>query len=86
MNNQNQSFPKLLSPAGDFERLVAAIRFGADEVYLGGSQFGMRAVSAKFDFPMLKKAVDYAHEHGVRVYLTCNTVPTNEEADQLPEL
>ena len=85
MNNQNQSFPKLLSPAGDFERLVAAIRFGADEVYLGGSQFGMRAVSAKFDFPMLKKAVDYAHEHGVRVYLTCNTVPTNEEADQLPE-
>ena len=45
----------------------------------------MRAVSAKFDFPMLKKAVDYAHEHGVRVYLTCNTVPTNEEADQLPE-
>lgn len=77
--------PELLSPAGDRERLEAAIRYGADAVYLGGTAFGMRAASANFDADGLKSAVDYAHAHGVSVYLTCNTLPTNEEIAQLPD-
>lgn len=79
------SVPEVLSPAGDFECLQAAIRFGADAVYLGGTRFGMRVASANFDDELLQKGVAFAHEHGVRVYLTCNTLPTNEEIDALPE-
>lgn len=78
------SVPEVLSPAGDFECLQAAIRFGADAVYLGGTRFGMRVASANFDDELLQKGVALAHEHGVRVYLTCNTLPTNEEIDALP--
>lgn len=77
--------PEILSPAGDTERLEAAIRYGADAVYLGGAQFGMRAGCANFGPEQLKTAVSYAHARGVRVYLTCNTLPTNGEADALPE-
>lgn len=79
------SVPEVLSPAGDFECLQTAIRFGADAVYLGGTRFGMRVASANFDDELLQKGVVLAHEHGVRVYLTCNTLPTNEEIDALPE-
>lgn len=76
---------ELLSPAGDRERLEAAVAYGADAVYLGGTMFGMRAVSASFDPEGLKEAVAFAHGRGVRVYLTCNTLPTNDEAEGLPE-
>lgn len=77
--------PELLSPAGDFERLVAAIDYGADAVYLGGEHFGMRAGAPNFTNQGLCDAVAYAHGRGVRVYLTCNTLPTNEEIDAFPE-
>lgn len=76
---------ELLSPAGDFERLQAAIRFSADAVYLGGTAFGMRVASARFDFDTLQQAVEYAHARGVRVYLTCNTLPRNSELEALPD-
>lgn len=77
--------PEILSPAGDQERLEAAVRYGADAVYLGGDRFGMRASSANFGGEALERAVSYAHDRGVRVYLTCNTLPTNQEIPQLPE-
>lgn len=77
--------PEVLAPAGDFERLKYAIQYGADAVYLGGTKFGMRAASANFDFDTLKKSVDYAHSKGKKIYLTCNTVPTNEEVKELEE-
>ncbi len=77
--------PEVLAPVGDFERLEAAVRYGADAVYLGSTEFGMRAASANFGPEMLKKAVDYAHSHGVRVYLTCNTLPRSEEIRRMPE-
>ncbi len=77
--------PEILAPVGDFERLEAAIRFGADAVYLGSTEFGMRAASANFDPDSLKKAVDYAHDRGVRLYLTCNTLPRNDEMDRLAD-
>lgn len=70
---------EVLSPAGDMERLCAALDFGADAVYLGGTMFGMRAASAKFDAQTLKKGCDIAHEKGKKVYLTCNTLPRNFE-------
>lgn len=76
---------ELLAPAGDFERLVAAIDYGADAVYLAGESFGMRAAAANFTPDQLIQAVHYAHERGVSVYLTCNTLPQNHELPLLPE-
>ena len=76
---------ELLSPAGYYECLQSAVDYGCDAVYLGSTMFGMRASAAKFDFDTLKKGVEYAHAKGVKVYLTCNTVPSNDEIEQLPE-
>lgn len=70
---------EILSPAGDMERLNAALDFGADAVYLGGTMFGMRAASANFDAETLKKACESAHSREKKVYLTCNTLPRNNE-------
>lgn len=78
------SKPELLAPAGDAERLHAAVEYGADAVYLGSDCFGMRTAAASFGGDELKKACDYAHSKGVKVYLTCNTVPRNNELDALP--
>lgn len=76
--------PELLAPAGDAERLKAAVEYGADAVYLGSDRFGMRTAAASFGGEELKKACDYAHSSNVKVYLTCNTVPRNDELSQLP--
>ena len=70
---------EVLAPAGDEERFGAAVRYGADAVYLGRKQFGMRASPMNFDFEQLCNAVRYAHEKKVKVYLTCNTLPRNNE-------
>ncbi len=76
---------ELLSPAGDYECLEAAVDYGCDAVYLGGTSFGMRAGPKNFDIEALVSAVKYAHDRNVKVYLTCNTVPTNDEAEAFPE-
>ena len=76
--------PELLSPAGDFERLRMAVLYGADAVYLAGTDFGMRAFAGNFSPEGLRRAVDFAHSHGVRVHCTVNTMPRNGEADRLP--
>lgn len=76
---------ELLAPAGDEESLRAALDYGADAVYLGGKGFGMRAGAKNFDGEELCCAVTLAHEKGVKVYLTCNTLPTNAEVEQFPE-
>ena len=76
--------PEVLAPAGDRERLEAALRFGADAVYLGGKAFQMRANTKSFTQEQLADAVRLAHGMGRRVYLTCNTLLTNEEAERLP--
>lgn len=89
MENGNKllqpQYPEVLAPVGDYERLTYAVNYGADAVYLGGTAFGMRAASAKFDFDTMKKAVEYAHARDVKVYLTCNTLPLNSEVDQLAD-
>jgi putative protease len=75
---------ELLSPAGDMESMKAAIRYGADAVYLGGEGFGLR-VNASFGKDDLAEAVKYAHEREVKVYLTCNIVANNSDVDKFPE-
>ena len=75
---------ELLSPAGDMERLKMAVLYGADAVYLAGTAFGMRAFAGNFSPEELPQAVAYAHSKGVKVHVTVNTMPRNEEAAQLP--
>ena len=77
--------PEVLAPAGDRERLEAALHFGADAVYLGGKLFNMRAGTRSFTQEELAEAVKLTHQMGKRLYLTCNTLLNNEEADLLPK-
>ncbi|MBE6720518.1 MAG: U32 family peptidase [Ruminococcaceae bacterium] len=76
---------ELLSPAGDIERFRLALKFGADAVYLGGEMFGMRTNPSNFNAEQLKEAVELAHSMSKKVYLTCNTLPRNNELPALPE-
>lgn len=76
---------ELLAPAGDSERLEMALHYGADAVYLAGTQFGMRASAGNFTFPELSKATKLAHANGTAVHMTCNTLPREDELAQLPE-
>ena len=71
--------PELLAPAGNFEKLRAAVLYGADAVYLAGGAFGMRAAAGNFTDEELPRAAAYAHERGVRVYLAVNTMPRTYE-------
>ena len=75
--------PELLLPAGNFEKLRSAIRFGADAVYLAGKRFGMRAAASNFTNEELKQAVEYAHARGKKVYLTVNITPHVHEYEEL---
>lgn len=70
---------EVLAPAGDTERFNAAVQYGADAVYLGRKQFGMRSSPLNFDFEQLVSAVRTAHAKNIKVYLTCNTLPRNSE-------
>ena len=70
---------ELLAPAGDMERLEAAVKFGANAVFMAGDSFGLRANAKNFDREAMKKAVDYAHENGVNVHITMNIVPHDED-------
>ena len=76
---------ELLAPAGDMERLHMALAYGADAVYLAGTMFGMRSFAGNFTPEELKTAVELCHSRGVRVHVTCNTMPRNGEVDRLPE-
>ena len=78
-------YPEVLAPVGDFERLETALLYGADAVYLGSTEYGMRSGSANFDIESLRRAVDMAHKKGVKVYLTCNVLPRNEEIDRMED-
>ena len=77
--------PELLSPAGNFDKMKAAILYGANAVYLAGDDFGMRAAADNFTLDELREAVKYAHERGVRVNLTLNTMPHTGEYPKLSE-
>lgn len=83
--NKNIKPAEVLSPAGDMERLLAAVNYGADAVYLAGKEFGMRASPANFDMESLKKAAEICHKKNKKIYLTCNTLPRNNEVERIPE-
>lgn len=76
---------ELLSPAGDFERLKFALRYGADAVYIGGKNFSLRANAINFTNEEIKKAVDYAHNLNKKVYVTVNIVLHDEDIKNLEE-
>lgn len=75
---------ELLSPAGDMERLKMAVLYGADAVYLAGTDFGMRAFAGNFTPDELPQAVKFAHDHGVKAHVTVNIMPRNDEVKDLP--
>lgn len=77
--------PELLAPSGDLTRLKAAVSFGADAVYLAGQEFGMRTAASNFSAEDMLKGVQFAHERGVKVHVTCNTIPHNDEMKRMPE-
>ena len=78
MSNK-QASPEILAPCGSLESVYAAIRCGANAVYLGGKEFSARQNAANFDVDELKTAVDYCHLFGAKVYLTVNTVLFDSE-------
>ncbi|MBQ4091266.1 MAG: U32 family peptidase [Clostridia bacterium] len=75
--------PELLSPAGNFEKLKAALLYGADAVYLAGQSFGMRSAADNFTVEELYEAAKYTHERGKKLYLTLNTMPHGDEYEEL---
>lgn len=77
--------PELLAPAGNLEKLKIAIIYGADAVYLGGENFGLRAGAKNFTLKQLAEGIKFAHDRGKRVYLTLNIIPHNEDLVGLPE-
>ena len=76
---------ELLSPAGDFKRLCLAAKFGADAVYCAGSMFGMRTNPSNLNGNELKEAVELVHSQNKKIYITCNTLPRNDEIPFLPD-
>ena len=81
MEKKKRKIPELLVPAGGYEQLRAAVANGADAVYLSGSSFNARINADNFNDETLADAVRFAHEHGVRVHVTLNTLIREEERE-----
>ena len=77
--------PELLAPAGNLEKLEFAIRYGADAVYIGGQQFGLRAKAGNFSFEDMEKGVDFAHSRGSKVFVATNIIAHNDDLKGLEE-
>lgn len=77
------NIPEILAPCGNMTSLKAAVAAGADACYLAGNSFGARAYAANFDSEELLQAIEFAHLHGVKIYLTINTLVKNEEMKNL---
>lgn len=76
---------ELLAPAGDLEKLKIAVLYGADAVYLGGTNFGLRAKAKNFDYDQMKEGVEFAHAHDVKVYVTCNIFAHYEDFEEMAD-
>ncbi len=77
--------PEVLAPAGSLEKLKVAVLFGADAVYLGGKEFGLREGADNFTIDELKEGINFAHDRGVKVYVTINIIPHNQDLIGLSE-
>ena len=76
---------ELLAPAGNFDKLVTAVHFGADAVYFSGKRYGLRAFAGNFDDEEIIKAINFLHEHGKKGYITLNIVANDSDFDNLDE-
>lgn len=76
---------ELLIPASSLEVLKTAVIYGADAVYIGGEMFGLRAKAKNFSIEEMKEGIDFAHEHGVKVYVTANITAHNPDLDGVEE-
>lgn len=76
---------ELLAPAGDLEKLKIAVLYGADAVYLGGTSFSLRAKAKNFDTEQMREGIEFAHAHGVKVYVTCNIFAHNEDFNSMSD-
>ena len=81
----SEKLPELLAPAGNFECLLAAVEAEADAVYVGGKRFGARAFAKNFDLEELSRAAVYCNLHGVKLYVTVNTLVDDKEFPELIE-
>lgn len=77
--------PELLIPASSLEVLKIAVMFGADAVYIGGEAFGLRAKAKNFSMEDMKAGIAFAHERGVKVYVTANILAHNEDLEGVRE-
>ncbi len=77
--------PELLAPAGDLEKLKIAILYGADAVYLAGESYGLREKAGNFTHEEMKEGLKFAHDRGVKFYVTINIIPHNEDLEGLDE-
>ena len=84
MSTTPNNKPELLAPAGGWSQLKAAVRFGADAVYLACDRFGMRARADNFTLDEMAAVVAFAHEHGVKVHVTLNTLMDARDIRELP--
>lgn len=84
-NGRSPLLPELLAPAGTYEKLVTAVHYGADALYLAGKRFGLREKAGNFTDEALREGVIYAHEHGVKVYVTVNIFAHNRDLEGLDE-
>lgn len=77
--------PEILAPAGDYSKLVHAVLYGADAVYIGGEHFSLRTASANFPPSEMSAGIEFAHTKGAKVYVACNAVPHDDEMEMYPE-
>ena len=77
--------PELLAPAGTLEKLKYAVQYGADAVYIAGKKYGLRAFAGNFSPEEMAEGVAFAHERGVKVYVTLNVFAHNADFDGLED-
>lgn len=75
--------PEILAPAGDYDKLVAAVQFGADAVYLGGEEFSMRVACNNFTDDEIKRGIDFAKSNGRKIYIATNVIMKNNDIEQV---
>lgn len=77
--------PELLAPAGNLEKLKIAVQYGADAVFIGGQEYGLRSNAGNFTFEEMKEGVDFAKQHGAKIYVTTNIFAHNENITGLED-
>lgn len=84
-NGGRPRLPELLAPAGNYEKLVTAVHYGADAVYLGGKELSLRAKAGNFTMDEMAEGTAFAHDHNCKVYVTVNILAHNEDLENLED-